>query len=144
MKYLLIITFLLFAINLNSDELKWVDDQVEAIKPPRKGISDENISMLKDPFYFAKEKKSPKSKTSVSSTKSPTKYKRPTRTTTYVLKSIMNQSALINGKWYTINDKVGLYTLSEVKRNSVTLSYKNKKLVLSTVSKIKNLKFNNK
>lgn len=145
MKYILPILSLLFTISLCSDELQWVDKQIEAIKPPREGVSDANISLLKDPFLFANGSFSDSSaKPALKSSKtskhksSRIKYRR------YVLKTIINKSAMINGKWYKINDKVGIYTLSEVNRNSVTLSYKNRKLVLSTVSKNKNLKFKDK
>lgn len=144
MKYLLPLIFLLFTINLYSDELQWVDEQIEAIKPPRKGVSDANISALKDPFIFKNSNSSKESVKTVAKSSKSSKYKSLKRYRKYILKTIINKSAMINGKWYKINDKVGLYTLSEVKRNSVVLSYKSKKLVLSTVSKNKNLKFKDK
>ena len=37
------------------------------------------------------------------------------------LQALMNKSALINAKWYKLNDTVRGYTLSEVKQNSVLL-----------------------
>ena len=144
MKYLLPILFLLFTINLYSDELQWVDKQIEAIKPPRQGIRDAKIALLKDPFVFAKSSSSKDGVKSVAKNSQSSKYKPTKRYTKYVLKTIINKSAMINGKWYKINDKVGFYTLSDVKRTSVTLSYKSKKLVLSTASKNKNLKFKDK
>jgi hypothetical protein len=61
----------------------------------------------------------------------------------FSLEAIINKSALINKKWYKINTKVGNYTLSSIKTTSVILSYKKKKLLLSTLSKTKKLKFRN-
>lgn len=144
MKYLLHIIFLLFTINIYADELQWVDKQIEAIKPPRKGVSDANISLLKDPFVFKKGSSSKDGVKAVTKASKISKYRQSKRYKKYVLNTIINKSAMINGKWYNINDKVGLYTLSEVKRTSVTLSYKSKKIVLSTASKNKNLKFKDK
>lgn len=143
MKHIMPILFLLFTLNLHSDELQWVDKQIEAIKPPREGVSDANISLLKDPFGFENPESSNKPKSATKGSKS-SKYKSSNRYRKYILKTIINKSAMINGKWYKIGDKIGLYTLSEVNRTSVTLTYKNKKLILSTVSKNKNLKFKNK
>ena len=145
MKYLLPIVFLLFTLNLQSDELQWVDKQIEAIKPPREGVSDSNISLLKDPFIFANGSFAEAPAKKVAKRSKSSKYKSSMkRYRRFVLKTIINKSAMINGKWYKIGDKIGIYTLSEVKRNTVVLSYKSKKLVLSTVSKNKNLKFKDK
>ena len=53
MKNYLILIFTLFAVvSLSSNELSWVDTQVEAIKPPRKGMSDSNIANIRSPFIF--------------------------------------------------------------------------------------------
>jgi hypothetical protein len=40
------------------------------------------------------------------------------------LQALMNTSALINGKWYRLNDTVRTYTLAEVRQNSVLLTSK--------------------
>jgi hypothetical protein len=144
MKYLFPIIFLLFTINLSSDEVQWVDEQIKAIKPPREGVSDANISRLKDPFIFKNVSSSKNGVATVAKSSKSLKYKSVKKYRKLILKTIINQSAMINGKWYKINDKVGYYTLSEIKRTSVTLSYKSKKLILSVASKNKNLKFKDK
>lgn len=150
MKTLIITTLLMLSINLVANELKWVDEQIEAIKPPRSGISKAKINTVESPFIFlGKNKKDIKSKairrSAKSSTSSRTKrnkiYKRSKK---LVLSAIINQSALINKKWYKLNDKVGKYTLSSISRTSVILSYKKKELLLSTNTKNLNLKFKNK
>ena len=152
MKTLIITTLLMLSINLVANELKWVDEQIEAIKPPRSGISKEKINTVQSPFIFLSNKKD-KSKATSSSKKRAYKasassgtrknkiYKRSKK---LVLSAIINQSALINKKWYKLNDKVGKYTLSSISRTSVILSYKKKELLLSTNTKNSNLKFKNK
>jgi len=151
MKTLLFITFLFLTQSLSSNELAWVDEQVNAIKPPRTGIKNSAISRLKDPFIFFKKKKSKKSSKSkkrvsnkkvASATNTRTLRKKVKKTLT--LDAIMNHSALISGKWYKIDDKVGRYTLTNVDETSVVLSNKGKRLVLSTNSRNLNLKFKNK
>ena len=153
MKTLFIVTFLLFTLNLSSNELNWVDEQVNAIKPPRNGVRSSTISRLKDPFIFLRKKGTSKSsKTVKSSGITPNSSVRSSSSTTTIrakkrtlsLDAIMNHSALISGKWYRINDKVGAYTLSAVNQTSVVLTNKAKSLILSTNSRNLNLKFKNK
>ncbi len=52
MKNLYSLLILLIATQLFSNELTWVDEQVEAIKPARIGVSQKEISKIKDPFIF--------------------------------------------------------------------------------------------
>ena len=153
MKTLFIVTFLLLTMNLSSSELDWVDEQVNAIKPPRSGVKSSTIARLKNPFIFlrkssSKSSKATKSKgivpnTTVASSSNAVKKKAPARKGLN-LDAIMNHSALINGKWYRVNDKIGAYTLSSVNRTSVVLTNRKKSLMLSTNSKSLNLKFKNK
>ena len=151
MKTLLIVTFLLLTQSLSSDELTWVDEQIDAIKPPRVGVKNSVISRLKDPFIFLKKKSSKKSSVAQNKRVVPNGMLRASNKTKAVvvkkvltLDAIMNKTALISGKWYKLNDKVGKYVLSSVSRTSVILTNKNKKLVLSTNSKNLTLKFKNK
>ena len=51
----LIIIF--FIISLSADELSWVDTQIEAIKPSRKGLSNFQIEKTKNPFLIFKQTK---------------------------------------------------------------------------------------
>ncbi|WP_457745245.1 hypothetical protein [Sulfurimonas sp.] len=145
MKTLYIGLIFLFVTQLDANELAWVNEQVEAIKPPRVGISNQAISKIKDPFIFLVKKEE-----HVNGKKVP---KRKLRHTHYIRKShfrklsldaILNKSAMINNKWYKEGDKVYSYELSKVNRMSVVLKKQNKQLLLSTASKNKNLKFHNK
>jgi len=149
MKTLYIVLLLVLTNQLYADELSWVDEQVKAIKPPRVGISDKQISRLKDPFIFLV-KQDEEDKT----TKGPaTRKKRVVKHAHYVKKhyskrlhldAVINKSAMINRRWYKEGQRVHGYKLVKVQRTSVVLQKQNKKLLLTTVSRSKNLKFHNK
>ena len=152
MKNLFILLFIFLSINLIANELQWVDEQIEAIKPPRSAISKARIDAVKDPFIFLRKtvKKQKKNVAVSPIKKAPTKKiatkkvnKVSKTVVSYTLNAIINKSALINKKWYTVGSKVGKYTLSSVDNQSVILSYKKKKVLLSTQSKTKKLKFKN-
>ena len=150
MKNLFTLLFFLLSINLLANELQWVDEQIQAIKPPRNAISAAKINAVKNPFIFLnKEVKKTNSKVTAvkklrtTNSKSVKSNKVSKTTRSYSLDAIINKSALINGKWYKVNNKVGKYMLSRVNTSSVILSYKKKELLLSTRSKTKKLKFKN-
>jgi len=153
MKILLILITLGLFIQASANELAWVDEQIEAIKPPREGLDNKQFSFLKDPFIFLKknqtlkeEKKSTnRSKSSIPAgllvSKPSTKksfYKKLT------LVAVINNSALINNKWYRLDEKVGKYTLQQINRTNVILTKGKKMLMLSTRTKNPNLKFKEK
>jgi hypothetical protein len=148
MKNLYLLLTLLITTQLFSNDLSWVDEQIEAIKPARVGISEKEISKIKDPFIFLHKNNDSKK---VQGTKgiSPASYsgykkvvKR--RTIHFRLNAILNKSAMINGKWYKQGNYVYGYKLAKVNRNTVLLTRKNKKLLLSTKSRSKKIKINNK
>ena len=151
MKNLLLAVALIISLSLSANELQWVDEQIQAIKPPRSGISKSKVNSIKDPFIFLKkEKKVKEGKTARNTTNNTKKVVSATsknsiskKVTSFSLDAIINKSALINGKWYKINTKVGKYTLSSVDKTSVILSYEKKQLLLSTATQNKKLKFNN-
>jgi len=147
MKKLTLILLLLLSSQLFSNELAWVDEQVEAIKPPREGVSTREISKLKDPFIFLHAKKSKKRVRSPYrrySKSSSGKKKVQTYSSKFTLEAILNKTALINGRWYKEGEKVYGYKLEKVNLQSVLLTRGKNQILLSTVSKSKNLKFNNK
>jgi len=149
MKTLLIYISVILTINTYANELKWVDEQIQAIKPPRNGVSKTKINGLSNPFVFLQKNKDISNKKSVASRSKKTtpsllnKNKVSKKSNIITLDAIINKSALINGKWYKINDKIGKYTLSSVERTTAILKYKNKELYLSTNSRNKHLKFKN-
>ncbi|MFA6072442.1 MAG: hypothetical protein WC810_28090 [Janthinobacterium sp.] len=111
-------------------ELLWVDEQIKAIIPSRVGVSDGFINSLLDPIKYIAPIRIPNSNGSgllappkLGSTSLlpmiPKIVEEPLR-----LQALMNKSALINGKWYKVNDAVRAYSLAEVKSNSVLLNKK--------------------
>lgn len=131
-------------------ELAWVDEQIQAILPARVGIPDTLINSLSDPMKL--KKPAPKEGKTGSLLLPPPRLggivcptppkiiEEPLR-----LKAVMNQSALINGKWYKLNDSVRGQTLSEIKINSVVLTNnKNQKMVLFLLKDNKNVKITTK
>ena len=144
MKKLTLILLLLVSSHLLANELSWVDEQIEAIKPPRKGVSNSAISKLKDPFIFLHAKKGKKRVRSYRKYSKTTSKKVRTHSSKISLEAILNKTALINGKWYKEGEKVYGYKLEKVKLKSILLTRGKKQLLLSTMSKSNNLKFNNK
>ena len=151
----LFIIFLLLTLNLSSNELNWVDEQIDAIKPPRKGVSSYTISRLRDPFILKKKtiKKEATSSTEkqkgivpngiADSSSNKTESKTFSRSG-FRVSAIMNKTALINGTWYKLNDKVKGYTLSRITTSYVILTKQGKNMLLSTNSNNMNIKFKNK
>lgn len=151
MKKLIILIFVTLTLNISASELSWVNEQIEAIKPPRKGASRLDIATVKNPFIFTKEKKNKSEKKPSTYSKSARTYKssssskkRLSKKSTPKIKidAIMNKSVLINGKWYKLNTKFKKYTISKISKDYIILTYKKAKLILSTKSKNSNLKFN--
>ncbi len=145
MKTLLITILLLITTTIVADELSWVDEQVQAIKPPRTGVSTSKINVLGSPFVFLKKGKeeSTKKDSTVKKQSTPNSNSVSEHSQALVLDAIINKSALINGKWYKEQEKVGKYTLSRVDRKIVVLKYEAKELFLSVEAKSKNIKFKN-
>ncbi len=152
MKNFIIVTVLFFIVNLSANELAWVDEQIEAIKPSRSGLKSSSISSMKDPFIFLKKYKKEvvkKQKTTQNSlnniSATLTKKKKVIQKKKKLsLMAVINKSALISGIWYKKGDTVNGYKLSEVNKKSILLTKKNKKIIRSTQSINKKLHFNNK
>ena len=138
-------------------ELQWVKQQVEAIKPKREGGDEHKLSKLQSPFIFLEKNKSEKKKKKESvalipknaladshTLKSSEKSVAPQASKQLKLDAIINNTVLINGKWYTLNEKVRGYTITDIRLKTVTLIKNKQKLVLSTKSEHTHLKFNNK
>jgi len=126
----IILLLLAGSVYANNSHLAWVDEQVKAIKPPRKGISNSSINRLSNPFIIVKAAPKKGSGKKVASTipKKPKVVVKP-----LALKSVMNTSALIGSTWYKVNDSVRGYTLVEVNPSSVLLvnGKKHKKLFIT-------------
>ena len=117
----------LFA-NANTD---WVDAQIKAIKPPRSGVSHSAINRVKNPFIFVYKPSEGASNKSTKSGATSTESK--PKVAPLRLAAIMNNSALINGTWYQVSDKVRGYNIDKIETDSVLLkSGKTKKMLFIT------------
>lgn len=151
--FILLLTLFL-SHSLLATELDWVNEQIAAIKPPRKSVV---VSGMNDPFVFLnKNKPKDAKKEGVSSVASSTpaapkanadaqKEKKELTSTDFTLSAIVNASAMINGNWYKQNDIVSEHIIFEIDRQFVILKNKkgDKTILLSTSNK-PTLKFKNK
>jgi len=153
------IVILIFIVNLYSSELDWVNEQISAIKPQRSGVKSATIQRLKDPFIFIRKKGSKSSTASVkkvgSSAGVQDKNKKVVpqgieivekrvKRVNFNLSAIINKSALINGRWYGLNDRVRGYKLRKINKTFVVLTRNGRNILLSTDSRNTNIKFKNK
>jgi hypothetical protein len=156
--YILMKTFILIFITTiiyANNDLSWVNEQIDAIKPPRHGLTRSYLLKTKDPFIVLEKVKKPEEKkkavytktkkakqtvhkSSVAKTQKKTKQKN----INFVLTMVLNKSFMINNKWYREGEKIYGYKLKKLSRNSVLLENKNKKIVLTTRTKNTKLKFN--
>jgi len=123
MKHSLIVFILCLGSAVFSNELAWVDEQVEAIKPPRSGVSDKLLSATQDPFVLLQKVDKEQSKTLLSAgsktTSSTSKVKPKKRALKLWL--VVNDSAKINNKWYKKGDMVSGYKIKRLDSKSVFL-----------------------
>ena len=155
-----IISILFVAAAAMADELKWVDEQIEAIKPPRVGLLGVGGA---DPFIFLDKNRSTKkgevksgenrvvrtfssSMSGVNGVIAAPKPLPPPELTAddFTLSAVMNESVMINGRWYKKDGQVNGFTISSIEKNIVTLTKNKKVIVLSTATKNPSLKFKNK
>ena len=153
----LILLLSIFFIFLDANELSWVDKQIAAIKPIRKGLTAAEMDTLKDPFIFLKEnsyKRKARSKLKykraskhiISKSKSFKRMKKRISKNkiqyvrlNVIISAIMNQSVLIKSKWYKIGDTLKGFKIIKIDINSVILAKRNKRAILSMKSKRKKL-----
>jgi len=144
MKILYIILLFVFINQLSANELKWVDEQVAAIKPPRTGILNKDITKLQNPFVFLVKTVVEKGNKSSKKVVRHVHYVRTHYYRRLHLEAIFNKSVMINKKWYKEGHFVHGYKIVKISGTSVVLQKQNKRLILSTLSKSKNLKIYNK
>ncbi|MCF6330201.1 MAG: hypothetical protein L3I99_01475 [Sulfurimonas sp.] len=140
----LTLSLILLTSLLSSNDLVWIDEQIDAIKPPRSGEHNSKISRISDPFIFLEKNgykpiKKISKKTDLK--KNDSNIKSVFSSSLLRLSMIMNGSALINNKWYKVDDWVKKYKIIEISNSSVTLRRNSKTKVISTASKNDNLKF---
>ena len=140
MKTIILTLILFLTTHLVSDELAWVNEQVEAIKPPRTGMNKHTLSGMKNPFIFLVKKTASNSNTKILSTNK--KVKKVSKVLSLTL--VMNKKAMISGKWYRYGDLINGYRVKTITTNSVLLVKNKKKLLLSVKTNSKKLNFKNK
>jgi hypothetical protein len=137
---LLLLTLPLIALAQNTQpDLKWVDEEIAAIKPPRKGVHSSALRGLKDPFRAQLILNQPPGKPGKA-----VAVRRP-KPKPLTLQSVINsKTARIDGKWYKQDDKIYGYTIQKIERDSVLLQKKTKQIMLSLKAKHKQIKINAK
>ena len=140
---LLLLTLPLFVFAQTSKpDLKWVDEEVAAIKPPRKGVNTDFVRRLKDPFAAQIALNQPPSDETLPGSAASAE---PIHNQNMTLQAIFNgKTALIDGKWYKQDEKIYGYIISRIDHDAVLLQRKKKKLKLSLVTKNDNIKINAK
>ena len=138
---LLIVASSVMFAEANIKDLSWVDKEIEAIKPPRKGASLRSVALLKDPFVFLKREKDKKKKKKSSTPplvvpknviKRQSDATKQKASQTLKLKAVINNSALIDGQWYKVGAKIGSYKVVKISLEEVILQNSFKKIVLTT------------
>lgn len=120
MKKISIFLILLTLIYANDAKIKTLPDGnyqeldklFDAINKKRYGLSREKIDATKNPFLIQKAQKKPEKSDKNSTT---------SVMIVYTLHAIMNNKANINGKWYSINEKINDYKLKKIDSDSVIM-----------------------
>ncbi len=135
-------------------ELAWVDEQIQAILPARVGVSDGFINSLIDPIKYTHPVRlpstlgapamqllaPPKLRSLPAMASIPKIVEEPLH-----LQALMNKSALVNGKWYKLNDSIRNYTVAEIKPSSILLTGKKGQPLILFLNKTNtNIKINTK
>ena len=111
-------------------DLKWVDEQVEAIRPARSGINNSYVDQLKDPIMLIKPKEIVNKDGTISLSNALPQTVHKVHLQPLTLESIINKSAYINGKWYTLNDKIRGKKITSIEKKYIVLKDKKKKIRL--------------
>jgi hypothetical protein len=140
---------LMSTISYAEFDLSWVDKQIDAIQPERTGIQDENINAIKEPFIFLSEeanatKSSPaQTVTKVITAKDGTTQQVVVKLEPLKLTAIINKNALIDKKWYKLNDKIRDSKIIAIEKDYVVLKDRyNKKFKLYISTKSENIEIN--
>ena len=135
---LLLLPLAVFAENVTAD-MHWVDQEIDAIKPPRKGVVAGALVGLKDPFRDQLILNQPPGSGKTIMVKR-ARAERP-----FTLEAVINSRlVLIDGKWYKQDEKVHGYTVQSIGKDNVTLQNKQKQIKLTLVKQNKNIKINAK
>ena len=118
----------------HNKSLSWVDAQVQAIQVPRIGASDASIDSLNNPFIFTYTVKKNHKLIHVAY-KHRYHHIRPLR-----LMLIINNKAMINNRWYNLNEKLRGYKITSITPDEVTLKNRYRVKILSLRKNRNNVK----
>lgn len=118
----------------HNKSLSWVDAQVQAIQVPRIGASVTSINSLNNPFIFTYTVKKNHKLIHVAY-KHRYHHIRPLR-----LMLIINHKAMINNRWYNLNDKLRGYKITSITPDEVTLKNRYRIKILSLHKNHNNVK----
>ena len=107
-------------------DLAWVDDQIEAIKPPRVGINNTIINALNDPIVKKIVKTSNLNLNSNKTAPLKGKISRNLAHKPLTLEAIINGSAYVNGNWYHLHDTVRGQKITAINEEYIILSKQKK------------------
>ena len=118
MKKILIIILPIYisAISLSHQE---ITQMVESIKVERAGLGLNILDNTPNPFAIEKKVVKEKPKRKKIKVKKNKVIKKPEKI--YELTAILNHRAFINGEWYKLNSKIGIYTIKSIGERTVIL-----------------------
>lgn len=140
----------LFSVLLQADtNMDWVDQKIDEIKPQRKGLPGSVLARLQSPFIYVKDETqkgtaSAASKATSSGAKSKYPAKKNMSGAPLTLQVLLNNSAMINNKWYKESALIRGYKLTQIKSEFVVLERKNKTIKLFIAQKNKKLNISTK
>jgi hypothetical protein len=125
-------TIVMATLGWGQDAIGRIDQLVDQIKSPRKGLTPRQITKASDPFVYVKKGE----KTIVSVAPPPKNRKK------HTLQAIINDRVKIDGRWYRIGEKMGPYRITKINGNSVLLASAHKRIRLTMPQKqSKKIKF---
>ncbi|MHC3993884.1 hypothetical protein ACXWTF_03590 [Thiomicrolovo sp. ZZH C-3] len=136
---LLILPLIALAQEGVQPDMQWVDQEIAAIKPPRKGVHSSALYGLRDPFRAQLILNQPAKAKGTG-----TYVKRPARRYMTLESVINSRSALIDGKWYKQDDTIYGYVITKIERDSVMLQKKKKQVTLTLKKKNPKIQINAK
>ena len=122
-------------INAESENHAQINNLINEIKPPRKGVSESEVARVKSPFLMLYKVKNSKGKIAYAVENKSVDIQPLT------LESAINKVVKINGKWYKEGDRVRQYTIVEVSPEEVLLKSNKKELKLYLYHKNEKIQF---
>lgn len=143
-KLILFITLPLLAFSETPKaDLSWVDNEIAAIKPPRKGLAPTAVSRLENPFATQLMLNQPEAEAAESAGIIASPVAETSGEPGLRLQAILNGStAMIDGTWYREDEKIEGYVVKQIDDHDVLLQKGKKKLKLSLLVQNEQIKIN--